>query len=71
MSEAPPLSAPPSTRRVTFDTGTGNGVQPAMDRAQARAFSLSATLGNRRRNSIASGYDTRLERNARPVGEHG
>jgi hypothetical protein len=44
-------------RRLTgrgFTGCTGNGVQLAMDRAQARAFSLSLMPGNRRRNSTAA-----------------
>jgi hypothetical protein len=32
----------------------GGGVHPAIVRAQARAFALSVTPGNRRRNSIAA-----------------
>jgi osmotically inducible lipoprotein OsmB len=50
--------APPgrSLRRrgVTLGAGTGSGVHEAMDRAQARAFSLSMMPGNRRRSSMAA-----------------
>ncbi len=41
-------------RRVTLGAGTGSGVHQAMDRAQARAFSLSMMPGNRRRSSMAA-----------------
>jgi hypothetical protein len=41
-------------RGVTLGVGTGSGVHEAMDRAQARAFSLSMMPGNRRRSSMAA-----------------
>jgi hypothetical protein len=44
----------PGRNRVTGRVGAGSGVQPAIVRAQIRAFSLSAMPGNRRRNSIAA-----------------
>jgi hypothetical protein len=44
----------PGRNRVTERVGAGSFVQPAIVRAQIRAFSLSAMPGNRRRNSITA-----------------
>ena len=44
----------PGCRLITEHGGFGGSVQPAIVRAQARAFALSVTPGNRRRSSMAA-----------------
>ena len=51
--------------RVTGRSWGGNGFQPAMLRAHARASVLSVIPGNRRRNSIAADSSPSLSQVAR------
>jgi len=49
-----PLTDPSQDATASQRGGAGSGFHPAMVRAHARAFALSVTPGNRRRNSIAA-----------------